>query len=275
MNKPATEPVFYSHPEHQPFRLGSGPKGALLIHGFPGTPAEMRPLGERLAQSNFTSYGILLPGFGPDINNLPATGSKQWLAAAGEAWDEVKINHDPAFLIGFSMGAAVAIHLATANPPDALVLLAPFWRMGNWQFQLLPLLKHFVPSFAPFNNANFDDPVVREQLAAIAPGADLSDPATQAFFREEVRLPLDVLDHVRRLGLSASRLAGKLSCPVLILQGREDITVRPEDTKKLARRMNVPVTLREVPGNHSFTHASSNESYAMAGEVVEFLQTVA
>ena len=34
----------YSGPEHQRFQLGEGANGALLIHGFPGTPAEMRTL---------------------------------------------------------------------------------------------------------------------------------------------------------------------------------------------------------------------------------------
>ena len=33
----------------EPFRLGSGERGALLIHGFCGTPPEVRGLGEHLA----------------------------------------------------------------------------------------------------------------------------------------------------------------------------------------------------------------------------------
>jgi len=38
----------YNTPEHQPFTLGDGSAVALLIHGFPGTPAEVRPLAEAL-----------------------------------------------------------------------------------------------------------------------------------------------------------------------------------------------------------------------------------
>jgi carboxylesterase len=274
MSQLPTQLVFFNEPEHQPFGLGQGAAGALLIHGFPGTPAEMRPLGERLAQNNFSARGILLPGFGPDIIKLPETGKKAWLAAAGAAWGEISANHSPAILIGFSMGAAIAIHLAAKKAPDALILLAPFWRMGNWQFQLLPLLKYFVPSVAPFKKADFDDPIMREQLAAIAPEADLSDPETRQFFREEVKIPLGVLDDVRRLGQSAGRIAGKISAPVLIVQGNADATVDPADTRQLARHFNSSVTLREVPGDHSFTRISPDTSHDISIDILEFLEAI-
>jgi carboxylesterase len=274
MNQLPDQPVFFSEPEHQPFSLGNGKAGTLLIHGFPGTPAEMRPLGERLAQDNYSACGILLPGFGSDIVQLPESGQKLWLASAGAAWDEVRTNHSPAILIGYSMGAAIAIRLAVKHPPDALILLAPFWRMGSWQFHFLPLLKFLVPTVAPFKKADFDDPAVHEQLAAIAPGADLSNPETQQFFREEVQIPLRVLDEVRRLGQSAGRSAGKISAPILILQGDADATVQPADTRQLARRFNGSVTLREVPGDHSFVRINPNTSYDISHDILRFLEGI-
>jgi carboxylesterase len=274
MNQHPAPPEFFSEPEHQPFNLGNGPAGTLLIHGFPGTPAEMRPLAERLAQNSYSARGILLPGFGPDIVKLPESGQKIWLAAAGAAWDEVRDKHSPAILIGYSMGAAIAIHLAVKRPPDALILLAPFWRMGSWQFHFLPLLKFLVPTVAPFKKADFDDPTVHEQLAAIAPGADLSNPETQQFFREEVQIPLKVLDEVRQLGQSAGRSAGKISAPVLILQGDEDVTVQPADTRQLARRFNGSVTLREVPGDHSFIRIDQNTPYDISHDILGFLEGI-
>ena len=38
----------FTGPEHQAFILRGGEPAALLIHGFPGTPREMRPLAETL-----------------------------------------------------------------------------------------------------------------------------------------------------------------------------------------------------------------------------------
>ena len=68
----------YSGPEHQPFEFGDGPNGALLIHGFPGTPAEMRAVPE---------YGVPawngLPVLGPGgaCPTVPRKGDRQDVAA--------------------------------------------------------------------------------------------------------------------------------------------------------------------------------------------------
>ena len=57
-------------PEHETFTLPGGRPAALLLHGFLGTPAEMRGLGEALHEQGWTVYAPLLPGFGSDIETL-------------------------------------------------------------------------------------------------------------------------------------------------------------------------------------------------------------
>src|SRR5258708_34636281 len=66
----------------EPFRLGSGDRGVLLIHGFCGTPPEMRGLGEHLAQSGFRVHGALLAGCGTTPEDPAATSWADWLAGA-------------------------------------------------------------------------------------------------------------------------------------------------------------------------------------------------
>ena len=39
-----------------PFELGIGPGACLLVHGFTGTPWDVRPLGEALARGGFRVY---------------------------------------------------------------------------------------------------------------------------------------------------------------------------------------------------------------------------
>ena len=265
----AEEPIFFAGPEHEPFTLGEGATGALLIHGFPGTPAELRPLGERLATNGFVASGMLLPGFGPDIARLGEMTRATWLDATSRAWAEVRAAHEKAVLIGYSMGGALALRLAAEAPPAALVLLAPFWRLEGWQFKLLPVLKHITRPFAPFQKADFNDPAVRAQLGGLAPDLDLGDPATQQFLREQVRLPLGVLDEVRRLGLEAYDVAPKVDTPTLILQGSRDTTVTAANTRQLAARLPGPTDYREVPGNHDFVRLTGG--YDFTPDVVAFL----
>ena len=52
------------HENAWPFFLEGGEHAVLLTHGFTGTPAHMRPLGEYLHAQGFTVQGILLPGHG-------------------------------------------------------------------------------------------------------------------------------------------------------------------------------------------------------------------
>jgi carboxylesterase len=42
----------------EPFLLSGGRIGCLLIHGFTGTPAEMRSLGIHLNQQGYTAWGF-------------------------------------------------------------------------------------------------------------------------------------------------------------------------------------------------------------------------
>ncbi len=264
-------PAFFGEAEHLPFLMGNGDIGALLLHGFMGTPAEMRPLAERLASYGMATRGPLLPGFGPDVPNLAKRDRHRWLAAAANDWLALQRDARRRVLIGYSMGAALAIHLAADTPPDALILVAPFWRSGGWQFNLLPILRHFVPSIAPFEKANFDDPDVRAQMASMAPGVDLTDPATQQFLREQVRLPLAVLDELRVLGKEAYSLASTIQVPTLIIQGGQDEVVAPEDTRRLAQQMGHVATYEEIQADHSVIRLATPQTSQLGERIVAFL----
>lgn len=271
---PADQPqnVFFNRPEDAPFALGAGRVGALLIHGFPGTPADVRPLGERLAQAGFSAYGPLLPGLGREIARLGTMTRYDWLEAVRAARQDLHENHDQVVLIGFSMGGAIAMHLAAEDPPDALVLLAPFWRLGGWQFRLLPVLKRLMPTVAPFEKADFADPAVRRQLEAIAPGIDLDDPETQQALRRDVRLPLSVINEVRLLGESAARQTPRLDAPTLVLQGRQDATVKVGYTRRLVQRLPGEVVYHEFDGDHGFVRRLGESDVPETAAILRFLR---
>ena len=52
------------------FVLTAGPIGVLLIHGFPGSPVEMRLIGEYLNEREMTVLAPLLPGHGTTPEDL-------------------------------------------------------------------------------------------------------------------------------------------------------------------------------------------------------------
>jgi len=244
----------FAGPEHHPFRFDAGPDQALLIHGFMGTPRELRPLGEAVAAAGTTARGILLPGFGPDLARLRRVGAREWVAAAAAAWGETRAaaGGARAVMIGFSMGGAVALAVAAAasRPPDRLVLLAPHWRFADRRAVALPVMKYVIREFRPYAGADFDDPRVRHGFAQSHPGVDLDDPAVREQLRREAVLPTATLDELRKASAAGGRAARRVQTPTLVIQGRQDSTVLPGDTRRLVGRLAGPAELHEVEADH-------------------------
>jgi carboxylesterase len=242
---------FFQGPEHQPFRLEGGQATALLVHGFPGSPAEMRPLGEALHAAGWTVEGLLLPGFGPQMDTLLERRYPEWLEAVRTSLQALRASHRPLLLAGFSMGAALSLAAAAECQPDGLLLMAPFWKLSGPLWGVLPLLRRVFPSIRPFRllKMDFNDPRVRKGMADFMPGVDLDDPEVQRAVRD-FTFPVGSLVEVRNAGRGAWTAAERVGCPALVLQGTRDMLVRPAFTQRLLERMPVRPEYRELKAAH-------------------------
>jgi len=241
----------FQDPRHSSFLLPGGRPGALLVHGFPGTPAEMLPLGRLLHEDGWTVQGLLLPGFGAEFPGLLSMPQDRWREAVNAALAALRSDHQPVLLAGYSLGAALAIAAACVDTPDALLLLAPFWRLGSpLQRTAGALLRPFLPQYVRFfAKADFGDPELRQSLGSFFPETDFDDPGFQDELRE-LTVPLSLLRELDRAGRQAYRAAPRLAVPVLILQGVQDRLARPEHTRRLAARIPGDGSLVELPADH-------------------------
>ena len=264
----------FSSEEHRPFHVpdrgGDATTGAMLIHGFMGTPKEMRPLGEALAAAGIAAHAPLLPGFGERIGNLAETRATDWVRTAEETWNEVTSRYPRRVLVGFSMGGAVAIQVAARRSPDRLILLAPLWRLADWRAVALPVIKHVVRALRPFERANFADPGVRQALGEMDPSLNLDDPEVQERLHRETELPTATLDELRRVAAKAGRLARHVTAPSLVVQGSLDRTVLPSYTRRLAGRLGGPLTYQEVPEDHLLVDPATSSWSTVRDLVVGF-----
>jgi carboxylesterase len=247
----------------------------LLVHGFPGTPAELRPLAGPLHAAGWTVDGLLLPGFGTDFAVLGQRRYTDWVSAVEARLHFLRQAHRPVVLVGFSMGAAISLNAAHRSPPDGLVLINPFTRMEGVLFGLLPVIKWVIPQFKPFKllKVDFNNPEVRRSIRQFLPEADLDDPQVQAAVLS-LSLPTNALDQLRRVGQAATRLAPALHTRALVIQAAADQTVRPAHTRSFVVRLPAGTSYAEVPGDHNFIR-DTPESLAVAVEhILTFAESI-
>lgn len=269
---------FFTDPEHQPFAAGpaDGP-GVLLLHGFMGTPAELRYLGDTLASHGFRVSVPLLPGFGPEIHNLSTTTRHHWHTAAADHYHSLATYNPQRIIVGYSLGAALAISLATqlyhdGHPPDGIVLIAPFWRMPGWTHYAFQLTLPFKGAFRPFQRANFADPRLRDMFNKMSPELDLADPEVQSRLRKDIQIPLSLLGDIVHVGRAAFRSAVRWPRPTIVIQGHADPLVQPKYTRRLLRRLPPTTPYYELQGGHDIVQPATPQRDQTARAVLGFLR---
>ncbi len=138
-------------PNAEPFYFPGNRVGCLLIHGFTGTPYEMRELGLRLAAQGYTVLGPALAGHATSLADMLPTRWGDWYASVTAAYDQLRADCDAIFPIGLSLGGALALHLAAHRPVNGVVAvsapftipnpLIPFFRFFPFLSALIPTVK--------------------------------------------------------------------------------------------------------------------------------------
>ena len=89
--------------------------GILLVHGFTGSPASMRPWGEFLHSKGYTVRVPLLPGHGTRPEDLNKVKWQEWPAKVEFELSELRKSCDVVFLVGLSMGGGTVLNVATSH----------------------------------------------------------------------------------------------------------------------------------------------------------------
>src|SRR6476469_2660368 len=93
-----------------------GRAGVLLAHGITGAPTEMKLLIRRLAARGFTVSCPQLAGHCSTIAELRRTRWTDWYASLAAAFDALRAECDTVCVSGLSMGALLALKLASDRP---------------------------------------------------------------------------------------------------------------------------------------------------------------
>lgn len=233
-----------------------GPAGALVLHGFTGTPATVRPVAEALAGAGFGVEVPRLPGHGTEVADMIPTRFADWSTAVEAAYLALAARCRPVAVAGLSMGATLACWLAARHPGVAgLVAINPL---------VLPADPALVELIRLMLDAG--------ETVSEGVGADLADPQAQEISYDGSPLApaLSLYEALDRLGDDLSRIR----CPVLIMTSAEDHVVHPDNSDHLAARVSGPVERITLERSyHVATLDRDREKVATA--TVAFLRRVA
>ena len=133
----------------EPFFIPGGPVGCVLVHGFTGSPKEMRMLGEYLHQQGHSVYGVRLAGHATTMEDMIRSRRQDWLASVEDGYHLLRPHCEYIFLMGLSMGGVLSLVQASRLPVDGVVAMStPYrfpiaWaRRAPWLIKLLsPLVR--------------------------------------------------------------------------------------------------------------------------------------
>lgn len=104
----------------------SNKKGILLIHGLYDSPFSMQEMGKHLAAQGFLVRALLLPGHGTIPGDLLKIHYEEWIKATVYGVKSFAQQVDQLYLIGYSMGATLALYQALEETSiQGLLLFAP------------------------------------------------------------------------------------------------------------------------------------------------------
>ena len=198
--------------------------GVLFIHGFTGTPAEIRYLGKGLSLRGIGAHCPLLEGHGTSVEDLSKTRWRDWLRSVEKKVESLEKIYSPEnfFIGGLSMGSLLAIHCYARNPGKfaGLIVMGAALRLqilaeyaiGSYKLMRLPFdIK--VPKLG-------GPDVVDERVRSLIP----------SYMHHSIRAAVSLREFSRKVRREDLSL---LEGDVLLLHGKYDVTTPPANVELL------------------------------------------
>jgi carboxylesterase len=192
--------------------------GVLALHGFTGSPASMRGVGEAMAAVGLHVEVPRLPGHGTAVADMLPTRWADWTAGADAAYGRLARRTDRIVLAGQSMGGTLALWAALRHP----------------EVRGLTLVNPLTEQQPPDVRAMIGDLLADGTELVPGLGSDIAEPGiTEIAYPETPLAPLISLldDGVAPL----TDRYGELAMPLLLFTSRQDHVVEPRNSEHLAR----------------------------------------
>jgi carboxylesterase len=205
---PTAEPFFFPGEKSAP--------GCLLVHGFTGTPKEMRWMGEYLAGQGFHALGVRLAGHATRPQDMVRSRYTDWTASLEDGYHLLRGHTGRVYLVGLSMGGLLSLRMAARLDVAGVVVMSTPCRLPGFNYPVwfLKAASIFLP-FMPKDKR--------------PPGAGWYD---QEAYHAHISYPMNTVRSAAELKLLMAEVQAALpevKAPVLLVHSRNDDYV-PKDS---------------------------------------------
>jgi carboxylesterase len=235
-----------------PFTLKGGPVGLLLVHGFTGSPGEVRPVAEELHRRGLTVHAPLLPGHGTMPEDLNTRHWEDLADAVETAYESLRAECRVAFLAGLSMGSLLSLHFAAHHPGlPGVITCSPAIGFNDPRQRLLPIARYFVS-------------------AVSAPQEDSGEYETSWFCYDVY--PIPAAYQLSQLIGVVKREMARVTCPILIIYSTGDRAIRQDGPQRLYEAVGSKD--KELVTLHNTGHVitAGREWPAVADRIYRFIE---
>lgn len=188
-------------------------KSVILVHGFVGSPNDMKGLAERLSINGFRVIVPVMPAqtmatFPYNRGQFTCRDYVSWLSQIIDS--EFNLTGRKPDLIGFSMGGTIAINAVQKNNIEKVILIAPFLgfqQTGDSIWTLTKYMKFIIPIVPKFSKGQIFQPQGYDKyfpgsyiisLSSLNRLGDLVSEARQKapLIRQKTLLIVSINDHV-------------------------------------------------------------------------------
>jgi len=210
-------------PTAEPFLFQGDSTGCILVHGFTGTPKEMRWMGEYFASLGRTVLGVRLSGHATQPADMIRTKWQDWLATVEDGVHLLRNHCDHIFIMGLSMGGVLALLAAARYHLDGIVVMStPHALPKDSRLAFLPILKYLVPE--------------------VSKGpSDWHDLANLQDHISYPKYPTPCIPELLKLLAEMRSSLPQVKNPVLLIQSHQDGTIPKESMEFIYHHISSPI----------------------------------
>ncbi|HMZ08606.1 MAG TPA: alpha/beta fold hydrolase [Anaerolineales bacterium] len=206
----------------EPFFFPGNRTGVLLIHGFTGTPKEMRWMGEYLHEQGCTCLGIRLAGHATTPNDMIRSRWTDWTASVEDGYHLLRGMTDRIFLVGLSMGGVLSLLMSTRLDVAGIVAMSTPYQLPRDEKDYSPEFIEFYSRFVKFMPKSNE-----------VPGESWFDKEAFKSHISYPQNPIRPIAEMKRLIRQMREALPQVTQPVLLIHSKNDRYVLPENVERL------------------------------------------